>query len=473
MKHAFGIDFGTTNSACIGILDDRKITKYTDSEDEPFPSIVMIDKITGEVICGRDAWNQRQELSESCEIFTSIKSHLGTNKSWKIAGITWTPEMIASQIFLGLKNQVMANTGKHLKFESAVVAVPVGFSSKKRKSLREAARLAGIDIESMISESTAAAFHSYEKIRSFSQIAVFDWGGGTLDISILENDKGTIKELAIGNEFLGGDDIDLKFSKYVHLKLEKEDPKNISFEDMPAKYRDWMITRCEAAKKEFSYKDVVNIRLNKYGEYGTISVNINYQEFNRLIQPEISRALECLDSTLRKIHLNIENLGCVLLVGGSVKLRPFIEKIEADWNCYKVYPEESDWSVSYGAAQLSIQEGQYILADSIGVILSNGNFYPIAKGGTPLNRLETTASFAIVEDTDTAHFIFTDSHENVLEYVHVPTFGFFQEQVDVKLTVDQNQVLRFVARSRKRSDKYEVEWHYTSPKLIYQLPVKI
>ncbi|SMF33560.1 Hsp70 family protein [Paenibacillus barengoltzii] len=473
MNHEFGIDFGTTNSACIGILDNRKIIKYTDSEDEPFPSVVMIDKITGEVICGREAWNQRQELSESCEIFTSIKSHLGTSQTWHIAGKIWTPEMIASQIFLGLKKQVMANSGKHVKFDSAVVAVPVGFSAEKRKSLREAARLAGIHIKSFVSESTAAAFHSYEKIKSFSKIAVFDWGGGTLDISILENSKGTIKEVAIGNEFLGGDDIDLKLAKYVHLKLEKDDPKNISFEDMPARFRDLMIARCESAKKEFTYKDVVNIRMNKYGEYGTVSININYQEFSRLIQPEISRALECLQSTLRKVHLNLGNLGCVLLVGGSVKLRPFIEKIEASWNCYKVYPEESDWSVSYGAAQLSIQEGKYILADSIGVLLSNGSFYPIAKAGTPLNRLDTTASFAIVEDTDTAHFIFTDSSGNVLEYVHVPTFGFFQEQVDVKLTVDENQVFRFLARSQKRSDKYAVEWHYTSPKLIYQLPVEI
>jgi len=473
MKLEFGIDFGTTNSACIGILDGRKVTKYTDGEDEPFPSVVMIDKVTGEVICGREAWNRRQELSESCEIFTSIKTHLGTSQTWKIAGKIWTPEMIASQIFMGLKTQVMASAGKQMKLETAVVAVPVGFPAHKRKSLREAAKMAGIEIKSMVSESTAAAFQSFDKIGSFSHFAVFDWGGGTLDISILENEKGTIKELAIGNEYLGGDDIDLKFAKYVHLKVEKEDPRNISFEDMPARFRDLMIARCEVAKKEYSYKDDVIIRLNKYGEYGAINISISYHEFNRLIQPEISRALECLESTLRKIHWNLENLGCVLLVGGSVKLRPFIEKIEESWNCYKIYPEESDWSVSYGAARLSIEEGNYVLADSIGVLLSNGGFYPIAKADTRLDRLETTASFAIVEDTDTAHFIFADSFGNVLEYVHVPTFGFFQEQVDVRLSVDPNQVLKFVARSQKRSEKFEVVWQYSSPKLIYQLPITI
>jgi molecular chaperone DnaK len=471
MKLEFGIDFGTTNSACIGILDERKITKYTDSEDEPFPSVVMIDKITGEVICGREAWNQRQELSESCEVFTSIKTYLGTNKSWKIAGKIWTPEMIAAQIFLGLKSQVLETTGKHMQLNNAVVAVPVGFPAEKRKALRTAAKLAGIEIKSLVSESTAAAFHSFDKIKLFSQFAVFDWGGGTLDISILENDKGIIKELAIGNEYLGGDNIDQKFARYVHQKLERENPKNIAFEDMPARFRDLMIARCEAAKREYSYKDVINVRMNKYGDYGAVNVSVNYQEFKRLIHPEIMRATECLDKTLKKIRLNLENLDGVLLVGGSVKLRPFIEEIEANWNCFKIYPEESDWSVSYGAAQLSIQEGKYILADSIGVLLSNGEFYPIAKAGTSLDRLNTTSSFAIVEDTDTAHFIFSDPYGNILEYVHVPTFGFFQEQVDIKLTVDQDHVFKFVARSQKRSEKYEVEWHFTSPKITYELPV--
>ena len=211
--------------------------------------------------------------------------------------------------------------------------------------------------------------------------------------------------------------------------------------------------------------------MNRYGDYGAVNITVNYQEFKRLIQPEIKRAMECLEATLRKIRMNLENLDCVLMVGGSVKLRPFIDEIETSWNCYKIYPEESDWSVCNGAAQLSIREGKYLLADSIGVLLSNGGFYPIAKAGTPIQQLNTTASFAIVEDTDTAHLIFSDSNRNILEYVHVPTFGFLQEQIDVKLTVDQNNVLKFVARSQKRSDKYGVDWYYTSPKLIYELPV--
>jgi molecular chaperone DnaK len=219
--------------------------------------------------------------------------------------------------------------------------------------------------------------------------------------------------------------------------------------------------------------DVVNVRLNKYGDYGPVNINVNYQEFYRLVKPEITKALKCMDDTLSKVRMNLENMGAVLLVGGSVNLRPFIEAIESNWNCYKIYPEESDWSVSHGAAQLAIQEGEYILADSIGVTLSNGNFYPIAKAGTPLNQLDITTTFAIVEDTDTANFIFTDSYSNILGYLHVPTFGFFKEQIDIYLSIDKNLVFKFEARSKKRSGKFRVEWNYTSPKLIYQLPVTV
>ena len=165
MKTEFGIDFGTTNSACVGLLDKRRAIKYTDGDDEPFPSIVMIDKVTGEVLTGREARNRREELSETCEIFSSIKSLLGSNHRWNIAGEVWTPEKVASQIFIGLKDQVSSKSG--INIDKAVVAVPVGFPPEKRHSLREAAEIAGIEITSLVSESTAAAFHSYEKVKSF------------------------------------------------------------------------------------------------------------------------------------------------------------------------------------------------------------------------------------------------------------------------------------------------------------------
>jgi Molecular chaperone len=160
VKFDFGIDFGTTNSACAGVIDGKKMIKFADQYDgSPFPSLVIIDPVTGQVYCGREAWLKRQEYSEHCEVITSIKTYLGTGKTWLIAGKTWRPDMVAAEVFKGLKRQVAAAGGKS-DMREAVVAVPVGFSPAKRAELRKAARRAGVEIKTFVTEPTAAFFRS-------------------------------------------------------------------------------------------------------------------------------------------------------------------------------------------------------------------------------------------------------------------------------------------------------------------------
>jgi molecular chaperone DnaK len=158
-------------------------------------------------------------------------------------------------------------------------------------------------------------------------------------------------------------------------------------------------------------------------------------------------------------------------VGGSTNLQPFADAIEEKWDCPKIYPEHPDWSVAYGAAWLSQTEGTYQMAESVGVILSNGTFYPLVSAGDSLDGLKRTATFAIVEDTDTANVIFTNDNNSFYHYCHVPTFGFFQEEIDIEVTADQDQILHFAAKSRRRSSKTRQVWKYPSPKLAYKLPV--
>lgn len=477
MSIEFGIDFGTTNSACVGILDKSRVIKYTDGlEESPVPSLVIIDDITGEVFTGREAWNKREELSQSGIVFKSIKSILGTNSKWSIAGKQWTPEMVAAEIFKELKRKVYEKSGD-VPFESAVVAVPVDFTPQKRKSLREAAKIAGIHIKSFVSESTAAVFHSLHQSSQSAgsgnhsgKLAVFDWGGGTLDISLLENSNGKIKEVAVGNEFLGGDDIDRKLAQWVHLEIEKKHNKSTLFDEMPARPRDLLIARCEAAKKNLSFSDIVNIRLNKYGEYGPVNISIDIDTFAELILTEIEKAHLTMLKTLRKARWTFEDLGNVILVGGSTNLLPLLDMIDSEWNCLTTHPEESDWSVAFGAALLSIKEGEYIFGESLGVVLSDGGLYSIIEEGTPVSENKTTASFAIVEESDTANLIFSDGTGNVLGYVRVPVFGFFKEQIDISYELDSDMVLNFFAKSNKRSIDYQAIWQYPGPNLIYQLP---
>lgn len=187
----FGIDFGTTNSATVGLTvigNQANRFLYGDDEGRPIPSVIAINKETGEVYSGRDAWNKKMELADTCIYISSVKSILDSDWTQDIAGKTWTTTDVASEVFKTLKANVAERTGVDMK--RATVAIPIGFISEKRERLRKAAASAGIEIESFISEPTAAFFANYEALKSCSTIAVFDWGGGTLDVSIIQNSNG-------------------------------------------------------------------------------------------------------------------------------------------------------------------------------------------------------------------------------------------------------------------------------------------
>lgn len=473
MTARYGIDFGTTNSACVGILDKVHVIKYADQYGRPFPSLVIIDPATGEVYGGRLAWMRRQELGETCQVITSVKTYLGTEKTWNIGGKVWTPEMVAAEVLQGLKLQVANAGGSAAVLNEAVVAVPVGFTPAKRAALRRAARMAGIKILSFVSEPTAAFFHHYDEIKCYTHIGVIDWGGGTLDISILENKGGEIRELAAGGIDIGGDDIDLKLAHWVHQKVASEKGINKSFEEMSASDRDMLISRCETAKRDLSDLSLVEIRLNRYGEAGAFSVPLDIDTFARIIAFEVEQAIGCFEETLGRAKLSSDELGCILMLGGSVNLLPFIDEAEKVWNCEKIYPDEPDWSVARGASRLSVTKGQYRLAETVGVIMADGSFYPLLKAGEPVTGQSVNFTFALTEDSKTANFIFADENMRILGYLHVPSFGFFKEKIDLTARINSDLVCKVIARSQCRSKRYTEIWEYSALRFVYQLPVQL
>ena len=331
IKAYFGIDFGTTNSATVGRILGKKSQKYGDEYGNPFPSLIVIDKVSGEVYCGRKAWERRRELAESCVVINSVKDYLGTDKVWKIAGKEWTPEIIASLILKGLKNEVRERSESLLEMKEAVISVPVGFSHKKRKSLRKAAELADIKVKSFISESTSAILKRYKDIKMYSKIAIFDWGGGTLVVSIVDNSKGRINEIAVSGMNIGGDDIDLKIAKWFHSKIAAKKNLDVSFEDMSPNHQDLLLVKSEIAKKNLSEMDNVSIAMNKYGEAEFIRESLDINTFEELIEAEIDQAIRIFEDAVKKAGLNMIEIECVLMVGGSSNLRPLLEKIDERW----------------------------------------------------------------------------------------------------------------------------------------------
>ena len=175
MANYYGIEFGTTNSAVYSIaeINGEISEEFPIGEDDrqPLPSFVAINKHTGEVVTGKTA-KDTLILDEDYEIFSSIKSVIDSEKEWEIAGKTWSPVDIAAELFKSLKAKAESRT--HVAMEEAVVAVPVGFDSKKKYNVRKAAYEAGIKVTMFVSEPTAAFVSRKPDMKKFHNVAVFD-----------------------------------------------------------------------------------------------------------------------------------------------------------------------------------------------------------------------------------------------------------------------------------------------------------
>lgn len=474
-----GIDFGTTNSAAISFLDEGNgIGRYEHGDDQgtPFPSIVGIHKETGEIITGRDAKNRRIELSESYEFFSSIKSIIDKDEYYNVAGKKWTPVGLATEILKGLKAEIKR---KNVEADSVVMAVPVGFSPKKKMKLREAAQNAGIKIETFISEPTAALVSNYAKMRMYKNVVVFDWGGGTLDVAILHIESGRVEEIATDGMNLAGDNIDKKIAEQMHIKYCRNKGVTKSFDEVNAQSKDRLLVKCEAAKIDLSEgSEVASVLVPNYDDNGVFRESIEYDLFEELVQPEVIEAINCIKRAIKKANLNKANIDAILCVGGSSRLKPFREKVTQLFNAEKViYPEKVMWNIAEGAAVISMSNvaGGYGMNQDIGLILSNGSFYPLLKKGQPIPCKEKKINFASVTDEKSVRFLVTDDEDPMKRTFEESIVidregqGFMSEQFEVSCFVDPDLLLRFRIRSTEFMKKYLYMWTYNKLNIYYQI----
>lgn len=477
LKHYFGIDFGTTNSATVGymVMDHKpEMVLYGDDEGLPMPSVVAIDKNSGEVFTGREAWEKKMELSQSCEYISSVKTILD-NADWNrtIAGKIWTPVDVACEVFKALKVMVSDRTGACM--DSATVAIPVGFSALKRNNLRKAAKMAGITIKSFISEPTAAFFANYNELKSSSIVAVFDWGGGTLDISIIQNANGKISELATAGMSIAGNDLDNKIARRIHTKIARKKGIEIAFDDMPLNAQDLLLVKSERAKRALGDDDTATISINNYGVYGTCRETLDYDWFADIIKPEVDAAIACLDKAICESGVGIANVDRILMVGGSSNLRPLLEKMNARFGDKLYFPDETMWNVGQGAAQLAVTPGAYYSNQSIGIVLSDGSYFELLGPDTALQGWHKEVNFGIVDTSKEARFIFggspdIDSSSERYRSLSVPAYRFLQEQISLRVEVDQDMVFKAMAKSNMQPCEYSRFWDYTKLKCYYRLP---
>lgn len=325
MGKIIGIDLGTTNS-CVAVMEGGSPTIIANAEGfRTTPSIVAFTK-DNERLVGDTA--KRQSVTNADRTISSIKRHMGTSYTVNIDGKKWTPEEISAMILQKLKKD--AESYLRESVTEAVITVPAYFNDSQRKATSDAGKIAGLEVKRIINEPTAAALSYGLDNESSQKIMVYDLGGGTFDVSIIEIGDGVIEVMATcGDNHLGGDDFDKKIADYLIEEFKKSDGIDLS-KDIVALQR--VREEAEKAKKELSTAITTNINLPfiAVGKDGPKHMNIDLTraKFNELTYDLVEKTVIPVRNALSDAEISTSELSKVLLVGGSTRIKAVQEKVK-------------------------------------------------------------------------------------------------------------------------------------------------
>ncbi len=347
MSKIIGIDLGTTNSV-VSVMDGATSRVIENREGgRTTPSVVAFKD--GEIIVGEPA--KRQALTNPNTII-SVKRFMGTSKTFEVEGKTYKPEQISAMILSHLKEYAESNLGQ--KVTKAVITVPAYFNDQQRQATKDAGKIAGLEVERIINEPTAAALaYGLDKTDSKEQkILVYDLGGGTFDVSVLEIDEGTIEVLATaGNNRLGGDDFDELIMKQLIADFKKESGIDITTDKMAMQR---LKETAEKTKKDLSSTIEASIDLPFLTANASGPVHFNGKmkrsDFEKLAKPLISQTIDLLKSALKDAKLDTSQINKILLVGGSTRIPLVKELLEKELSLNIDTNINPDEVVAMGAA---------------------------------------------------------------------------------------------------------------------------
>lgn len=355
----------------------------------------------------------------------------------------------------------------------AVVAVPVGFSSKKKNNVRKAAEKAGIKVLMFVSEPTSAYCSRASEMRKYHNVAVFDWGGGTLDVVVLRIEGNIVHELSTAGLTMAGNDIDRHLAERICMNAASKSGKDFAFEDLSQKVQLRLLQKCEQAKCDLADEDIVTIMDANLDGHGMMMEKIDYPYFSLLIENEVNHAVDCLMRALSDAGMNKESIDCILCEGGSSRLRPLQEKLLKLFDRKKlIFPRKAMWDIATGVAQIAYKPGCYTLNRPIGLMLSNNKFYPLLKVGQRVPTKEKTVSFGVIDGSDDARFIISDGDESsqtFTEIFPVKIRGFSDEVLKVSCYVDADMVFRMKIKSNRMPDDFFRVWTYSNLKVSYEI----
>ena len=459
MSKIIGIDLGTTNS-CVAVLEGGAATVIPNPEgNRTTPSVVSVKK--GERIVGDAA--KRQALTNK-DTVSSIKRLMGTNEKVELDGKKYTPEEVSAMILSYMKDYAEKYLGE--KVTKAVITVPAYFNDSQRQATKNAGKIAGLDVERIINEPTAAALaFGLDKQDKNQTVLVYDLGGGTFDVSILELGDGIFEvKSTAGNNRLGGDDFDKCLMDYIVSEFKKENGIDLT-KDKLAMQR--LKEVAEKAKKDLSGMTSTQISAPfiSQGEDGPLHIDmtITRAKFEELIHDLVQSTLEPVRKALKDAKLDKKDIDKVILVGGSTRIPCVQELVEKELGQKPSHEVNPDEAVAMGAAiqggVLTGEVNDIVLLDvtplSLGIETLGGVFTKLIDRNTTIPTTKSQV-FSTAADNQPAVDIHVLQGERSMANDN-KTLGHFQltgipaaprgvPQIEVKFDIDANGIVNVTAK---------------------------
>ena len=461
MSKVIGIDLGTTNS-CVAVLENGEPQIIANNEGmRTTPSVVAFTK-DGERIVGEPA--KRQAVTNADNTVISIKTHMGTDYKVNIEGKSYTPQEISAITLQKLKADAESYLGQPVK--EAVITVPAYFTDAQRQATKDAGRIAGLEVKRIINEPTAAALaYGMDKLDQDKKILVFDLGGGTFDVSILEIGDGTFEVLATaGNNRLGGDDFDKVVIDYLAEEFKKAEGVDLRQDGMALQR---LKEAAEKAKKELSSTMTTNINLPFITATASgpkhMNIDLSRAKFDELTHGLVEKTMEPTKRALSDAGLSVSEIDDVLLVGGSTRIpavQDAVKKFIGNEPHKGINPDEC---VAAGAAiQAGVLTGEVndlLLLDvtplSLGIETMGNVMTKIIERNTTIPTKKSQV-FSTAADNQTAGDIHVLQGERSMSYDNT-TLGRFQlseippaprgiPQIEVTFDIDANGIVHVTAK---------------------------
>ena len=472
MSKIIGIDLGTTNS-CVAVMEGGKPVVIANTEGiRTTPSVVAFTK-TGERLVGEPA--KRQAVTNAEKTISSIKRHMGTDYKVDIEGKKYSPQEISAMILQKLKADAESYLGE--KVNEAVITVPAYFNDAQRQATKDAGKIAGLDVKRIINEPTAAALAYGLDNEKEQKIMVYDLGGGTFDVSIIEIGDGVIEVLATnGDTHLGGDDFDNRITQWMIDEFKKAEGVDLSADKMALQR---LKEAAEKAKKELSSATTTNINLPFITATSEgpkhLDMNLTRAKFDELTRDLIERTAIPVQNALKDAGITASELSKVLLVGGSTRMLAAQEEVKRLTGKEPSKSLNPDECVAIGA---SIQggklagdagAGEILLLDvtplSLGIETYGGVFTKLIDRNTTIPTKKSQV-FSTAADGQTSVEIHVLQGEREMA-AYNKTLGRFQltgipaaprgvPQIEVTFDIDANGIVHVSAKDMATGNEQNV-----------------